>query len=63
MDKEYRDLITAMTNGYGYDYVANHYTEFTKEELKDIILECLYAINNEYTEADVAGELEDIWNY
>lgn len=63
MDKEYRDLITAIRKGYGYDYVANHYYDFTKDDLKGIILECLYVIEDADKLESIAEELKDRFDY
>lgn len=58
-----KEVIKAIRNGEGYDYIANHYYEFTKEELKDIILECLFVIDDNKAK-DVAEELKDFrWEH
>lgn len=63
-----KEVIKAIRNDEGYDYIANNYTRFTKEELKDIILECLYVIDDnvllsDYLLNNVANELEDRWEH
>lgn len=46
-----------------YDYICNNYWQMSKEELKDIAKELIYAINKTGEEADiledVAEELKD----
>lgn len=51
-----------------YDYICNHYYEMSKEELKNIVKELLYAVHDNMTKAehnkildDVATELEDFY--
>ena len=52
------------TDMSSYDYIATHYWEMTKEELKDIILELDYEISHtmdgDYD--SVADELSDRWD-
>lgn len=47
-----KQYIEALEDGKGYDFIANNYWEFSKEELKDIILELTYAIK----QTDSRGE-------
>lgn len=42
--KQYLD---ALKNGDSYDFICNNYFNFSKDELKDIILELTYAIDTE----------------
>lgn len=35
-------FLDAMDNGSEYDFIANHYHEMTKEDLKSILLEYIY---------------------
>lgn len=51
---------------HAYDYIANNYYKFSKEELKDITKELLYTIYNNNSKAmqsimleEVADELAD----
>lgn len=51
-----------------YDYICNNYYKMSKEELKDIAKELLYAVHDNVTKAehneilgDVATELEDFY--
>ena len=37
-------FIKALEEDKAYDYISNYYNNYTKEELKDIILELLYGI-------------------
>lgn len=43
----------------GYDFIANNYIDFTKSELKDIILELICNTDKER----VIEELKDRWEY
>ena len=42
MAYEQKDAISAIREGRLYDYVANHYWEMPKEDLKDIALELIW---------------------
>lgn len=39
----HQELIKAALDRRLYDFIANHYWEFGKDELKDVILELIYA--------------------
>ena len=66
-----KQYLEALENANGYDFIAKNYYEFSKEELKDIILELDYAIHSEakhfasaeeiYTSA--SEELKDRWSF
>ena len=63
------DYITALKNGRGYDWIANHGWELRKDELIDIIKEFDYAIHTmrSYDDKDdvynaVCEELTDSYN-
>lgn len=62
-----QEFLNSLSDNMAYDYIANHYYEFTKDELKDIILECLYPITgkNKVTPQalDIKAELEGRWDY
>ena len=61
-----KGFIEALKNGKGYDFIANHYYEFTKEELKDIALELAYGIYKNMPASEVleiAEELEERWEF
>ena len=45
MEKHLEEFLQSTVSDKSYDYIANNYYNFTKEELKDIILELLYAIH------------------
>ena len=52
-----------------YDFIANNYSKFTKDELKDILLEIIYAIyrHNSYEDEEriyeiVKENLHERWN-
>lgn len=59
MNKQ-KAFIDALENRKGYDYIAQRYTEYTKEELKDIILEALYQLPASRVDYMVV-ELADRW--
>ena len=63
--KELIEVLKNNRNG-AYDFIANNYYKMSKEELRDITKELLYAVYDNMTEAehnkilnDVAAELED----
>ena len=45
MDKHLEEFLEKIYDE-GYGYIANNYNRFSKEELKDIILETLYALTD-----------------
>lgn len=68
MEENERKFIEAVNNDTSYDFIANNYMNFSKEQLKDIIIELMYAIhiesNDEKTILDSAlDELTDRWSY
>ena len=73
MDEYLQGFLNALSDNTAYDYIANHYCEFTKDELKDIILECLYPVtqsepnlvlmDREKTRLGIKDELEGRWDY
>lgn len=66
-----KQYIEALENSNGYDFIAKNYWEFSKEELKDIILELDYAIHSEAKHfasaeeiyASASEELQERWNF
>jgi len=45
-----------------YDFIASNYNKLTKEELKDILLEYIYAVyKTAYNTHDIINELLDRW--
>ena len=58
-------FLRSLTEDTSYDFIANNYQDFSKTELKDIILELLYGIHTSGMEidiiTDVASELSDRW--
>lgn len=65
--KGFIDVLKNNPNG-AYDYICNNYYKMSKEELKDITKELLYAVHDNVTEKehdeilkDVATELEDFY--
>jgi hypothetical protein len=59
MDENEKKFLKALKNGNGYDFIANNYFTFTKEELKDIILELLFNTNVD----DTIEELKQRWEH
>lgn len=65
--KEFIDVLKTNPNG-AYDYICNNYYEMSKDELKDIVKELLYAVYDNVTDEehdeilmDAATELEDFY--
>ena len=65
--KEFIEVLKNNPNG-AYDYISNNYFEMSKDELKDIVKELLYAVYDNVTEEehdkilmDAATELEDFY--
>lgn len=60
------EFLKALDNDKEYDFIANHYHEMSKSDLKDILLEYIYAsekhsdvkesVNDELTANSVFGE-------
>ena len=65
MERRLDEFLESLSKDKAYDYIANNYMAFRKEELKDIILELLYAIHTDGDEDDIlnsAGtELTERW--
>jgi hypothetical protein len=59
MDENEKKFLKALKDGNGYDFIANNYFTFTKEELKDIILELLFNTNVD----DTIEELKQRWEH
>ena len=64
------EFLSSMVQDKSYDWIANNYTRFTKEELKDVVLELLYAIHTTAHTgkemmilADAGMELTERWSY
>ena len=65
MEERQRAFLNAISDNLAYEYIASHYCEFTKEELKDIILEFVYPMtlgSNERMRLGVKNELEERWD-
>lgn len=66
-----KELIEAIKNDNAYDFIAQNYNRFSKEQLKDIILEYMFAVyeaNKGTTEtyeieSNVIEELTERWDY
>ena len=65
--KEFIEVLKNNPNG-AYDYICNNYHKMSKDELKNITKELLYAVYDNMTKAehdkilaDVATELEDFY--
>ena len=63
--KDFIEVLKNNPNG-AYDFICNNYYKMSKDELKDIVKELLYAVHDNVTKAehnqilnDVATELED----
>ena len=64
MDKYLKDFLEALDNNTAFGYIAQHYMEFTKAELKDIILECLHCIDTKDGDfKSIKDELEIGWDF
>jgi len=64
------EFLSSMVQDKSYDWIANNYTRLTKEELKDVVLELLYAIHTTAHTgkemmilADAGMELTERWSY
>ena len=69
MERRLDEFLESMVKDKSYDYIANNYMNFRKEELKDIILELLYAIHTTAHTgkemmilADAGMELTERWD-
>lgn len=58
MDENEKKFLKALKDGNGYDFIANNYFTFTKEELKDIILELLFNTNVDETIVELKARWE-----
>jgi formate-dependent nitrite reductase cytochrome c552 subunit len=63
--KDFIEVLKNNPNG-AYDFICNNYYKMSKDELKDIVKELLYAVHDNVTKVehdqilnDVATELED----
>lgn len=54
------ELINALREDMGYDYIANNAHKFSKEELKRIILELLYELTNETHKPNIENAIEEL---
>lgn len=66
--KEFIEVLKNNPDG-AYDHICNNYYKMSKEELKDIAKELLYAVHDNVTKtehnailSDVATELEDYYS-
>jgi helix-turn-helix protein len=59
--KEFIEVLKNNPNG-AYDYICNNYHKMSKEELKDIAKELLYAVYDNVTKAEHNEILEDVAN-
>ena len=64
MKKE--EIYDAITNGNAYDLVACNYYLLGHEEMKDILLEYIYAFEkitqyDNYKKEDIVNELKERW--
>ncbi len=73
MDEYLQEFLNSLSDNTAYDYIANNYTQFTKDELKDVILELLFPlvkdgsnlaiVDREKTRLGIKDELEGRWDY
>ena len=54
------EFINALREDMGYDYIANNAQNFSKEELKRIILELLYELTNESHKPNIENVIEEL---
>ena len=63
MEDVRNEVIKAIEEDRGYDYISNNYYKFTKEELKDMCLEFLYTLYKlDYDESEVLDYLKERWD-
>ena len=64
MEEHYsrEELLKALNSDRLYDYIANHYWEMTKEELKDVLLEVIYACQKPSDIDNISESLEERWD-
>ena len=55
-------LLEALNSDRLYDYIANHYWEMTKEELKDVLLEVIYSCQKRSDIDSISESLEERWD-
>jgi hypothetical protein len=55
-------LLKALNSDRLYDYVANHYWEMDKEELKDVLLEVIYSCQKRSDIDSISESLEERWD-
>lgn len=54
------EFINALRENMGYGYIANNAHNFSKEELKRIILELLYELTNESHKPNIENVIEEL---
>ena len=64
MENEYsrERLLEALNSDRLYDYIANHYWEMSKEELKDVLLEVIYSCQKRSDIDSISESLEERWD-
>jgi hypothetical protein len=55
-------LLEALNSDRLYDYIANHYWEMDKEELKDVLLEVIYSCQKRSDIDSISESLEERWD-
>lgn len=55
-------LLEALNSDRLYDYIANHYWEMSKEELKDVLLEVIYSCQKRSDIDSISESLEERWD-
>ena len=54
-------LLEALNSDRLYDYIANHYWEMTKEDLKDVLIEVIYSCQKPSDIDSISESLEERW--
>lgn len=57
----YLEFVNAIQKNKAYDFICEHYWEMSKDELKDLLLECIYALGNGNDLDNVVGEIQSIY--
>lgn len=53
------DLIKAIKEEREYDFIANNYLKYSKEELKNILLEFIYARYEDYSKDEIIENIKE----
>lgn len=58
MDKK-QELLDAIMNDTEYDFISNNYYYFSKEQLRDIVKEYMYAVSLTNNDSIISCEIPD----